>query len=108
MYSSLEVRLNKPRASVDVPPSLKLRRGRQSKTQARQGTDVSQVRLDKLWARVNINLTKYGVAGVNEPMRCVRGDDHNAARFHLARFVSDRDGGAAFKSECDLDIPVRM
>jgi len=41
-------------------------------------------------------------------MRCVRGDDHDAARFHLARFVSDRDGGAAFKRECDLDVRVRM
>jgi hypothetical protein len=41
-------------------------------------------------------------------MRCVCGNDHDAARFHLARFVSDRDGGAAFKRECDLDVRVRM
>ena len=67
-----------------------------------------EIRLDKFRARVNINLTKYGFPGVNESMRCVRGNDHDAARFHLVRFVYDRDGGAAFKRERDLDVRMRM
>jgi hypothetical protein len=53
---------------------------------------------------VHINLAQYAVAGIDEPMRCIGGNDHDAARFDLARFVSDGDVGAAFKRECDLDI----
>ena len=67
-----------------------------------------EICLDKFRARVNINLAKYGVAGVNESMRCVRRNDHNATGVHLARFVSDGNRGAAFKGECDLHVGMRV
>ena len=57
---------------------------------------------------MDVDLTENGVAGVNEPMRCVRGNDHDTTGFHLARFVSHRDGGAAFKGKCYLHVGMRV
>lgn len=57
---------------------------------------------------MDVDLAQRRFAGVNESMRCVRRNHHDAARFHFASFIADRDGGAAFKSESDLDIRVRM
>ena len=68
----------------------------------------SQVRLDKVRTRMDIDLTKDRVAGVNESMRRVRRNDDNAARFHFALFVSDRNGGAAFENERDFNIRMVM
>ena len=53
---------------------------------------------------MDIQLAQDRGAGVNEPMRRVRRNDDNAARFYLALFVTDRDGGSAFESECDFDV----
>jgi hypothetical protein len=41
-------------------------------------------------------------------MRCVRRNNGNAARFHLALFVSDGDRRAAFECESDFDIRMFM
>src|ERR1700736_2300982 len=41
-------------------------------------------------------------------MRTSRRNDNDAARFHFAPFVSDRDGGAAFECESDFDIRMFM
>jgi hypothetical protein len=68
----------------------------------------SQVRLDEFWTRVDVNLAQERITGVNEPMRCVRRNDDDAARFYLALLISDRDGGAAFDGECDLDVRMLM
>ena len=68
----------------------------------------SQVLLGEFWTRVDINLAQERVTGVNEAMRCVRRNDDDAARFHLALFVSDRNGGAAFDGECDLHVRMLM
>jgi hypothetical protein len=46
---------------------------------------------------VDVDLTQRHVARVTESMRCVCQDDDDAARFHLALFISDREGGAAFE-----------
>src|SRR4029450_3256589 len=67
-----------------------------------------EIRLNKSRGGVDIDLTQDCVARVTESMRCVRRNHHDAARFHFARFIADRDGGAAFKGESDLDIRVRM
>jgi hypothetical protein len=53
---------------------------------------------------MDIELAQDRGAGVNEPMRRVRRNDDDAARFYLALFVTDRDGGSAFESECDFDV----
>ena len=53
---------------------------------------------------MDIELAQDRGAGVNEPMRRIRRNDDNAARFYLALFVTDRDGGSAFESECDFDV----
>ena len=53
---------------------------------------------------MDINLPQRRAAGVNKTVRCVRRNDDDATRFYLALFISDRDGGAAFDSECDLDV----
>jgi hypothetical protein len=53
---------------------------------------------------MDIELAQDRGAGVNEPMRRVRRNDDNAACFYLALFVTDRDGGSAFESECDFDV----
>ena len=53
---------------------------------------------------MNIDLPQNSFAGVHESMRSVRGDDNDAARFHLACFISDRDRGGAFDGERDLDV----
>lgn len=53
---------------------------------------------------MDIQLAQDRGAGVNEPMRRVRRNDDNAARFYLALFITDRDGASAFKSECDFDV----
>jgi len=41
-------------------------------------------------------------------MRCIRRDDDNAAGLHFTGFIADRDGGAAFDCERDLDIWMRV
>jgi hypothetical protein len=38
---------------------------------------------------VNVDLAQHRVAGVNEAMRCLRRNDDDAARFHLALFISE-------------------
>jgi hypothetical protein len=57
---------------------------------------------------MHINLPEHSIAGVNESMRCFRRNDDDAACFHFALFISDRDGGAAFKRECDFHVGMRM
>ena len=57
---------------------------------------------------MDINLAQERVAGVNESMWCVRGNDDDTARFHFALFISDRDGAAAFEGECDFDVGMFM
>ncbi len=57
---------------------------------------------------MDIDLPQHGVAGVNESMRCIRGNDHDAARFHVVRLISDRNSGATFKRECDLGVGVSV
>ena len=64
----------------------------------------SQISLDESQTGMDIELAQDRGAGVNEPMRRVRRNDDNAARFYLALFVTDRDGGSTFESECDLDM----
>lgn len=71
-------------------------------------SEPSQVGLDKFWAAMHIDLAQDGVAGVNESMRRARGNDDDAARFYLALFISDGNGGAAFKRECDFDVRMRV
>ncbi len=41
-------------------------------------------------------------------MRCVRRNDHDAARFYLALFISDRDGAAALSLTRDRPITHRF
>ena len=53
---------------------------------------------------MDVDLTQRRVARVNESMRYLCWNDYDAARFHLALFVSYRDGGAAFERECDFDV----
>jgi hypothetical protein len=67
-----------------------------------------QVRLDEFRAGVDINLTQERVAGVNESMRRIRRNDDDAARFHLALFITDGDGGAAFEGKCDFNVGMFM
>lgn len=57
---------------------------------------------------MDVNLAQERVAGVDESMRCFRGNDDDAARFYLMLFVSDRDGGAAFERESDFNIWMRV
>jgi len=57
---------------------------------------------------MNIDLTQDGLSGINEAVRCVRGNDHDAAGFNFVRLITDCDGGAAFERERDLDIRMRM
>ena len=69
---------------------------------------LREIRLDKSRTSVDVDLVQDRVAGVNESMRCVRRNDDDVARFHLALFVADCDGGAAVKSECDFDVRMLM
>jgi hypothetical protein len=57
---------------------------------------------------VDIDLAQRRVAGVNESMRRVRGDDDDAAGVQFVRFIANRDGGAAFERERDLDVRMRV
>ena len=57
---------------------------------------------------MDVDLTQYRVAGVNESMRGVRRNDNNAAGVHLALFISDRDSGAAFDGEGGFDVRMRV
>ncbi len=41
-------------------------------------------------------------------MRCVRGNDNDAACLYLPLFISDRDGGAAFDDECYFNVRMLM
>src|SRR6266481_9320020 len=67
-----------------------------------------EIGLNEFRTRVNINLTQRRVARINKAMRCVRGNDGDVTRFCLARFVSDCNGGAAFKGKCDLHVGMRV
>jgi hypothetical protein len=57
---------------------------------------------------VDVDLAQHRVAGVNEAMRCLRRNDDDTARFPLALFISDGDGGAAFERERDFDAWMLM
>ena len=57
---------------------------------------------------MDIQLAQDRGAGVNEPMRRVRGNDDNAAGLHFKRFIADRDGGTAFERERDLNVRMRV
>src|ERR1700738_3021819 len=69
---------------------------------------LGEVRLDEFRTGVDVDLAQERVAGVNESMRNVRRNDDDATRFHLALFVADRDGGAAFERECDFNVRMLM
>ena len=64
--------------------------------------------MNESWTGVNVDLAKDCVSAVNEAVRSVRGDDDNAAGFHFTGLIPDRDGGAAFKRERDLDVWMRV
>jgi hypothetical protein len=53
---------------------------------------------------VDIDLAQDRLPGVNEAVRRIRGNDHDATGFHFARLITDRDGGAAFESECNFNV----
>ena len=57
---------------------------------------------------MDVDLTQDCVARVNESIRCVRGNDGDAAGFHFKRFIADRDGGTAFERERDFDVRMRV
>src|SRR5439155_9821711 len=67
-----------------------------------------EIRLNKFWARMDADLTQNRLPGVDESMRRIRGNHHDAAGFHFARFITDRHAGAAFERELDLDIRMRV
>ena len=73
-----------------------------------QSKPSGEIRLDKSRAGVDVDLAQRRVAGVNESMRCVRGNDDDAAGFHFTRFIADRDGGTAFERKRDLDVRMRV
>ena len=73
-----------------------------------RGVSSDEIGLDKSRAGVNVDLTQRRFARVNESMRCVGWNDDDAARFYLALFISDCDGGAAFEGECDLHVRMLM
>ena len=53
---------------------------------------------------MDIDLPHHSVAGVNESMRCIRGNDNDAACLHLAFFISDGDRGGSFDGERDFYV----
>ena len=53
---------------------------------------------------MDVDLTQDALAGVNESMRCIRGNDNDAACLHLAFFISDRDRGGSFDGERDFYV----
>ena len=57
---------------------------------------------------MDVDLTQDCVSRINEAMRRVGGNYHDAAGLHFARFVADRDGGAAFERERHLDVWMRV
>jgi len=67
-----------------------------------------EIRLNKARAGVDADLAQRRVAGVNESVGCVRGNDDDAAVVHFVRFLANRDGGAAFERERDFDVRMRV
>ena len=67
-----------------------------------------QIRLDKTWAGMNINLPQHRLSRIDKAVRRICRDNYDAARFYFARFVAHGDRGAAFNCESDLDIRMRM
>jgi hypothetical protein len=65
---------------------------------------LGEIRLDELWAGMDVDLAQKRLAGVNESMRCVRRDNDDATGGHLAVFIAHGNGGAAFESESDFDV----
>ena len=57
---------------------------------------------------MHVDLSEHRIAGIDEAMWGVRRNDDEAACLHLALFITDRDGGAAFQGEGDFDVWVRM
>jgi len=67
-----------------------------------------EIRLDKFRTGVDIDLTEYGVAGINEAVRCVFWNHDDLAGFRLALFIPDTDRGAAFDNKCDFNVRMRV
>ena len=57
---------------------------------------------------MDVDLTQDCVARVHEAVWRVCRDDDNAAGFHFTGLIADRDCGAAFKRERDLDVRMRV
>jgi hypothetical protein len=72
------------------------------------GKPSGEIRLNELRTGVDVDLTQNRVAGIDEPVWSVRRDDDDAAGFDFTCFIADRDHGAAFKRERDLDVRVRV
>ena len=53
---------------------------------------------------MDVDLTQDALAGVNESMWCIRGNDNDAACLYLAFFISDRDRGGSFDGERDFYV----
>lgn len=67
-----------------------------------------EIGLDELETGVNVDLPQGDLARVHKLMRRIRRDDDDTAGFHLSRFLPDRDAGATFNDESDLDVGMRM
>ena len=97
------------RGDLDLPPRGNKRRLLVIFGQVRTCPAPSgEIRLDKSRAGVDVDLAQHRVAGVNESMPCIRGNDDDAPGFHFNGFIADRDGGTAFERECDLDVRMRV
>ena len=75
---------------------------------AKQPFASGEICLDKSRAGVDVDLAQRRVASVNESMRCVRGNDDDAPGVHFVRFIANRDRGAAFERERDLNVRMRV
>jgi len=82
--------------------------GRHVSASAAPTLNLSQISLDEMRAGVDVDLAQHRIAGVYEPVWCVRGNDCDGAGCDFARFISNRNGGAPFERECDFDVGVRV
>ena len=57
---------------------------------------------------MDIDLPEDAVTGIKEAMRCIRGNDDDAAGLNFAGVITDGDGRITFDSECHLDVRMHV
>ena len=69
---------------------------------------ILEIRLNKFGTGVDVDLPQRRLAGIDETVRRICRNNHNAARFYFTRFITNCDRCCTFNREGDFTVRMRM